>query len=136
MCSSARIPNRFDQLPAYSAQRGGEAETLQHRWPQLPHAERDVLVELPRQVLQRFNLRVGGRAFGRQRLERFQRQTQRRHLLSELIVQLARDAPPFVFLRQDQPGEQLRALLLDALPLLDFVAKRTRSPPRVRRFVH
>ncbi len=47
--------------------------------------------------------RPGGRV-----LERVDAAAQGRQLLAELVVHLARDAPPFVFLREHEAGEELR----------------------------
>ena len=44
-------------------------------------------------------------------------EVQRRELLAELIVHLARDAPPLVLLREDHAGQQFRAGALFFRPL-------------------
>ena len=115
-------------MPAFFRQGGGQAEPLNYRGPQFPHAKRNVLVELSRQVLQCSNLRVELGTFDGEGFERFQRQTQRRHLLPQLIVQVAGNPPPFVFLCQNKTGEQLSLLFLRALPVLDFNAERLIDP--------
>src|SRR4029077_9501519 len=98
--------------------------TLECGRRQLPDAEREIVVDLPGDLRQRLDVLPELAAFGRQRLERFERQTQAGHLLSELIVEITRDAPALVLLREHQACKQLRALFLDAPLVFDLTAKR------------
>jgi len=49
-------------------------------------------------------------------LERGNPVRERRQLLSELVVHLSRNATPLVFLREDQPSQELRARALSFRP--------------------
>src|SRR5688572_3410731 len=77
----------------------------------------DVAIELLCHLLQRTDLYREVVTAGRRFLQHPDAQSERRELLAELIVHLARDAPPFVFLRKHHPAEQLGARALAALAL-------------------
>ena len=84
----------------------------------------DIAIELVGDGLERFNrcAQVGiARAY---LLERGDSMAECRELLAELIVHLACDPPPLIFLREDEPCEQVGARPLGALPFGDLIAQR------------
>lgn len=106
------------------ARQGRPQARFEARGSQFPDAKGDVLIELPGELLERFELRAEVGPFERLRFEHLQRQPQSGELLAELIVELARDSTAFVFLRQDEPGQQPKAFPFDALSLGHLRAKR------------
>ena len=127
-----------DHSVSEAGQRGDEAELVEDGRPQLPGQKVDVSADLLRQG-ERF-IDVGARRRRiAARLMALEREAQRGELLSELIVQIARDPAAFVLLGTDEPVEQighgflgslvaahlsleLRGALLDAV--LEFVVRR------------
>ena len=77
----------------------------------------DIAIELLRDGVERLDLRGQRGLAGTGLLERADAERQRGQLLAELIVHLARDAPPLVFLREDESRQQLGAGPLGICPL-------------------
>jgi hypothetical protein len=114
-------------------QRRAQAEIVECRRPQLPHQVIDVAIELLGHCLERFDL---GRQLGMRRariLEGADAQRQRGQLFAELIVHLSSNAAPLVFLREDQPSQQLGASALGTLPFIHFGAQRSVGIRELRR---
>ena len=86
-----------------------QAEVVERGRPQLPDELIDVTIELPRDFLQRLDERPDIRRACGRFLQGADAAAQSRQLFAELIVHLARDPPPFVFLREDEAGEELGA---------------------------
>ena len=69
----------------------------------------DVAIELLRDSFRAPDARGEKLGAAGRLLQRGDFAAERRQLLAELVVHLARDAAPLVFLREDQSGEQLGA---------------------------
>ena len=90
-------------------QRRPQAEIVERGRPELPDEMIDVAVELLCDRFERVDLRAQFGAVAARVLEGLDPPSECRQLLAELVVHLARDSPALVFLREHQPGEQLRA---------------------------
>src|SRR6187200_3369574 len=77
----------------------------------------DVAIELLRDVFERRDLLRQIGAASRRFLEHADAKAERGQLLAELIVHLARDTAPFVFLGKHQSAEELCARAFAAFPL-------------------
>ena len=91
-------------------ERRAQTEVVECRRAQLPHQLIDVAIELPRD-LSRARSRApasSGEPLHASFIASIAA-AERRQLFAELVVHLARDPSPLVFLREDQPRQQLRA---------------------------
>jgi hypothetical protein len=82
-------------------QRGGQAEALEFGRSQFADAKRDVSIELQRELLQRFYLDARFGSARRTGFEHLQRQPECGELLTELVVQFARDSPSLFLLSEN-----------------------------------
>ena len=135
MCSSAEMPHARRPVLDVVGERRAQAEIVERRRPKLPDEVIDVAIELLRDCLRarRPVAQVG--AVAARVLEQPDRAGERRQLLAELIVHLARDAAPLVFLREHQPREQLGAgpFGVRLLPLGEVEVRADDAHDRVRR---
>ena len=100
-----------------------QAEIVERRWPELPDQVLDVAVELLGHGFECFDLCAQVGPIAARGLEHSDAELQRRQLLAELIVHLARDPPPLVLLGKGQPGVQLRAGAFGKFALPDLLAE-------------
>ena len=96
-------------------ERGTQPEIVERRRAKLPDQLLDVAIELPGGLFERLDRRRHLRAAVREALQTLDAPCQCRELLAELVVHLARDPPPLVFLREHESRQPFSACLLGAL---------------------
>src|SRR4249919_2592042 len=112
-------------------QRRRQPQVIEGGWPEFPGQEVDAAVQFLGQAHRAFD-RLGTRRVDiGPLLQLFQVDADSGHLLAELIVDVARDAAPLVFLCGHQSREQRLDFVLCRAPYADFDLKR---PIRSREF--
>jgi hypothetical protein len=107
------MPARFDQVWMWVVERGRA---------QFPHEMIDVPIQLLRDQFECVDRRPQVASIAAHRLERRNAVVERGQLLAELIVHLAGNPAPLVFLGEYQTGDQLGPRTVGAFPLTDFGA--------------
>ena len=100
-------------------ERRPQPEIVERGRPELPHELIDVAIEPFGDLGERGDVVRQVGALAARVPEQRDAQAERRQLLAELIVHVARDAPPLVFLDEDEVRQQLGARTL-GLPLPAF----------------
>ena len=108
MCSSAGIVDARRPVLHVVGERGAQAEVVERGRAQLPDQMIDVAIELLRDGFERARCARRDRASRAQASLRLRDlAAERRQLLAELVVHLARDAAALVFLREHEPRQEL-----------------------------
>ena len=108
---------------------------IERRRAELPGQEVDGLVEFLGQPLRPLDLRAHRQVVLGAGAQRLEVQAQRRHLLADLVVDVAGDAAPLLFLRRDQATEQRLNLPFGDVPLARLALERQVRRRELRRAI-
>ena len=111
-------------FPEEFAERAGQSDVVQAGRAKLPCEELDVGIQALRDAIGLLDAILQLRSGLGARFQTLQIQTERRHLLAEVIVEVARDASAFVFLDRHEALQQILDAVFAGAPLVDLQAER------------